>query len=164
MRRDLLGHEETRSRRIVRRDRLEISDSFSAPRSGQREHGALRVDASDDPAAAQRLCRALEDAAAAGRHALRRRVDVVDVEVVKPERHGHRRRLGGHTADRLPAGGEQLIAARGADVGADLLPAEKLAVKGKRLPPVGGEQFVPADAARRSRRGALLLARREPLE
>ena len=127
---------------------VEISDRLVAPLSGQREHGALRVRASRDPAAAGHFKRALEDPAATGLDALRRRVDVVDVEVVKPEGHGNHRRFGGHAADRLASGGEQLICAHRVDVGVCFSPAKKLAVERKRLLPVGGEQFVPADAAR----------------
>ena len=108
--------------------------------------------------------RTVEDLSAAGRDALRRRVDVADVEIVEPERGRDRRGLGEHAADHLPSGGEGLIRARLADVGVLFLPAEKLAVESPRLLPVGGKQFVPADAARCVRRGGRLLAGIAPLE
>src|SRR6202043_3843745 len=51
-----------------------------------------------------------------------------------------------------------------AEVGVNLLPAEKLAVKRKRLLPIDGRKFVPADMARRGQRGGLLLAGVQPLD
>ena len=44
------------------------------------------------------------------------------------------------------------------------LPAKKLSVESKRLLPVGGDQLVPADAARRAQCGGLPLAGRQPLQ
>jgi hypothetical protein len=109
----------------------------------------------DDPAAVRHFNRTVEDLAATSLHALRRRVDVADVEVVKPEGDRHHRRLSDHAADRLPSGGEQLIRAHSADVGFCFLPAKKLAVESQRLLPVGGEQLVPANAARCVQLGVL---------
>ena len=87
----------------------------------QREDGALRVRALDDPVAAGHLDRARSRiSAAAGLHALHGRVDVADVEVVEPEGDRHHRRLGEHAADGLPAGGEQLISAHRSGVGVRL--------------------------------------------
>ena len=137
-----------RRKRSGRCGALEISDRAASPRSLQREYGALRVRASDDPAAARHFDRTFQDLAAAGLDALRRRVDVADVEIVEPEREPGSSGLGEHAADHLPSGGEGLIRARLADLGVLFLPAEKVAVESPCLLPVGGEQFVPADAAR----------------
>ena len=56
--------------------RHEISNRFAAAPIQQREYGALRIRAMDDPSAARHFDRAIEDFAAAGLHALRRRLDV----------------------------------------------------------------------------------------
>ena len=129
------------------RGALEISNRAAFPCSLQRECGTLRIRASDDPASARCFKRTFEDFSAAGRDALRGRVDVVGVEIVEPERRRNRRGLGEHGADHLPSGGEGLIRARLADLGVLFLPAEKLSVESPCLLPVGGKQFVPADTA-----------------
>src|SRR5215472_1408137 len=85
-------------------DAPEISDSVGIARSLQRERGALRVHAPDDPAAARHFERPLKDLAATGPHALRSYIDVADVEVIKPEWGRHCRRFAEHAADRLPCG------------------------------------------------------------
>src|SRR5208283_1725448 len=92
---------------VARCDALEIkiSNSLAAALVQQREYGALRIRAMDDPGATRHCSRAILDLAAAGFHALRRRLDVVDVEIVKPEGKRQCRRLGEHAADRLPSGG-----------------------------------------------------------
>src|SRR5439155_27178617 len=68
------------------------------------------------------------------------------------------------TADRLPAGREQLVTARLTGLRACPLPAEHLAVKCERFFPISGEQLVPADAARRVEIGGFVLAAVHPLE
>ena len=119
----------------------------------------------DDHVAFRHARRAAKDLSATSLHALRCRVDIADVEIVKPKRNRHRRGLCGHSADRLPAGGEQLICARRASFGLRFLPAKKLAVERPRLLPVGGKEFVPADAPRRAQINGLLLSRwLSPLE
>src|SRR5271166_2212498 len=105
------------SARIARCDGLKIPDAVVAARPRQREDGALRVRTLDDPVAARHFDGAFDDLAAAGLHALRRRIDIADVEVVEPERDRDRQRLGEHAADRYPTGGEQLVRAHRADVG-----------------------------------------------
>src|ERR1700732_2481071 len=110
--------------RVGGKARHEISNSFAAALVQQREYGALRVRAMNDPGAARHGSRAIEDLAAASLHALRRRLDVADVEIVKPEGKRQCRRLGEHAADRLPCGGELLIRAHRADVGVRFLPAK----------------------------------------
>src|ERR1700723_1899806 len=92
--------------RIARRAAREISDGAVAPLFLQREHGALRVRASGDPAPARNFKGTLEDVAATGLHARRGGVDVTHIEVEKPERGRDHGRLGEHAADRLPCGGE----------------------------------------------------------
>ena len=64
-----------------------------------------------DPGPARRFERAIKDLAAARLHAVRRRLDVRDVEIVKPERVRQCRRLGEHSSDRRRSGGEALICA-----------------------------------------------------
>src|SRR5437879_13598815 len=108
-----------------------------APRSLQREEGALRVDASDDPAAVQQLMWAVVDPASAGLHAFDGRVDVVDIEVEKPERDRICRKFGGHAADRLRAYGEQLIRVCRSGFGIRFFPAKELAIKGKSALRIG---------------------------
>ncbi len=95
--------------RDARRGALETSGRAFAARSDQREHGALRVDAADDPGAAHHIGRAFEDLAAGGPGALGRGVDVADAEVIEPERNRRCRGLGEHAADCLSCAGEQLI-------------------------------------------------------
>jgi hypothetical protein len=51
---------------IARCDALEISDAVVATLSHQREDGALRIRASDDPSVARHFNRAVEDRPAAG--------------------------------------------------------------------------------------------------
>ena len=74
--------------RVRRIARLCVRNSRSALRSAfpSARTCALRVDAFGDPVAARHFHRTVEDLAAAGLHAFRRRVDVVDIEIVKPER------------------------------------------------------------------------------
>src|SRR5262249_19092004 len=124
---------------------LEIADGPTAQLSLKRELGALRVVASDDARAAQHFERAVEDVPATSLHALRSRIEVADVEVIKPEGVRDLRRLGGHAADLLPVARDQLI---GAGEAVRPLPAEKPPVEGRCLFPVGGELLVPANAAR----------------
>src|SRR5262245_35856207 len=150
--------------RIARCDALEISDAVVAARSRQREDGALRVQALDDPSAARHLERAVDDAAAGGLHALHRYVDVADVEVVEPEGDRRRRRLGAYTTDRLSSDGEQLIRVPRVAVCIRLLPTEELAVESPCLLPIGGEQLMPADGARSAQSGGLCLAALQPRE
>ena len=50
----------------------EITDRFAGTPLEQREYGALRIDAVKNPGAARHFCRAIEDFAATGFHALRR--------------------------------------------------------------------------------------------
>src|SRR5882757_5506825 len=114
------------------------ADAILFSLSPQRKEGALRVNASGDPAAARQFKWSLEDLAATGLHPFGGRVDVADVEVIKPEWDGHCGKFGEHAADHLPAGGERLIRLRRTGFGVRFLPAEKFAVEGKRLPPVGG--------------------------
>jgi len=78
----------------------------------------------NDPGAARHGSWAVEDLAAASLHALRRRLDVVNVEIVEPERKRQCRRLCLHAAERLPIGGKLLIRAERTSVGACFLPAE----------------------------------------
>jgi hypothetical protein len=78
----------------------------------------------NDPGAARHGSWAIEDLAAAGLHALRRRLDVVNVEIVEPERKRQCRRLRQHAAERLPIGGKLLIGTGRTSVGARFLPAE----------------------------------------
>jgi len=85
-------------------------------------------------------------------------VDVGDIEIIKPERDRLHRRFGEHAADRLPAGGEHLIRAYRTGVGFGFLPAEELAVEGKRLLPVGSEQLVPAGRRPRPLKRLIILA------
>jgi hypothetical protein len=75
----------TRVGSTARCDGLEVSDSSATSPVQEREYGALRVRAMDDPGAARHGSRAVENLTAAGLHALRRRLDVADVEVVKPK-------------------------------------------------------------------------------
>src|SRR5713101_2286504 len=126
---------------------FEVSDAVVTAFSRQREDGALRIRASQDPSVAQHFNRAAEDLAATSLHALHRHVDVADVEVIKPERDRLHRGLGEHAAYRLPSDGEELVCAHRADIGLRFLPAKELAVESKRLLPVGGEQLVPTDEA-----------------
>src|SRR5437868_14710096 len=84
-------------RGIARCARNKISDAFALAPVQQREYGALRVGAMNDPGAARYGSWAIEDLTAAGLHALRRRLDVVNVEIVEPERKRQRseeRRVG----------------------------------------------------------------------
>ena len=117
----------------------------------------------DDPAAAGHFNRAVEDLAVTRLHALRRRVNVADVEVVKPEGVRLRRRLGEHGTDRLPTGRERLIRAPRAGFRRCFLPAKKRAVESPRLLTVGGVQLLPADGSRRARLGVLPFAGYQPL-
>jgi hypothetical protein len=78
----------------------------------------------NDPGAARHGCWAIEDLAAAGLDALRRRLDVVDVEIVEPERKRRCRRLRQHAAERLSIGRKLLIRTGRTRVGARFLPAE----------------------------------------
>src|SRR5712691_1889929 len=91
---------------------------------------------------------ALKDPATTGLHTLGGRVDVADIEVIKPEWDRLFRTFSEHAADRLPTGGEQLIRVRRIGFGIRFLPAKKLTVESKRLLLVGGEQLMPADAPR----------------
>src|SRR4029077_6683880 len=84
---------------IARCTALKISHSF-APLSYQRKHSALGIRAADNPAA-WHLSRDLEDLTASRLHALGRRVDVADVEVIEPEGNRHCWRLVEHAANRL---------------------------------------------------------------
>jgi hypothetical protein len=108
----------------------------------------LRVDAAGDAVAARQFDRTLKDAAATSLHAPGRRVDVADAEVVEPKGDRNRRGLGEHAAERLTADGEILIRAHRVDRGVRFLPAKKVGVEGKRLVPIAGQEFVPANAAR----------------
>ena len=121
-----------------------------------RKDRTLRVYASDDPTV-RHFKWPLEDPAAAGLHAFSGRVDIADIEVIKPVWDLLYRTFGEHAADRLPAGGEQLIRVLRTEFGVRFLPAEKLAVESKRLLPVGGEQLMPAHALRFVQIGRLLL-------
>src|SRR6266478_2450408 len=127
---------------------LEISDAVVTALSRQREDGALRIRASQDPSVARYFNRPAEDLAATSLHALHRHVDVADVEVIKPERDRLDRGLGEHAADGLPSGGEQLVCAHRAHIGLRFLPRAIRLAESPCLLPVGGEQLVPADAAR----------------
>ena len=111
-------------RGIARCARNKISGGFALAPVQQREYGALRVGAMNDPGAARHGSWAIEDLAAAGLHALRRRLDVVNVEIVEPERKRQCRRLRQHAAERLPIGGKLLIRTDRTSVGARFLPAE----------------------------------------
>ena len=135
---------------------------FRVPSSAN--DGALRVRASDDPAAARHFNRAVEDLAAAGLDALRRRVDVADVEIVEPEGSRDRRRLGEHAADHLPAGGEELIRARLARCRRPPSASRK-ARRRKPTPAPSRRRAARASRpARCGRSGGLLLAGLQPLE
>src|SRR5207247_8948117 len=133
----------TRPHGRLARNGREIADPVVAALSHQREECALRVRALQDPPAAQDFDWSVDDSPAAGLHPPCCLVDVGDVEVIEPERDRLRCRLGEHTADRLPAGGEYLIRAYRTGVGFGLLPAEELAVEDKRLLPVDSDQLVP---------------------
>src|ERR1700722_10065927 len=113
-------------RRVARWRALEIniSDRFAAAPVQEGEYGALRVRAMQNQSAARYCSGAIQDLAAAGFHALRRRLDVVDVEIVKPEGKRQRRRLGEHAADRFPSGGELLICPHHADMAIGFLPVK----------------------------------------
>src|ERR1700722_15222686 len=78
-------------------------DHALAPWRDHAEECALGVEALGDPAAAWPLQRAIDDLPAAALHPCNGRVDAVDVEVVAPGGHRHRRWLGHHAADRGPA-------------------------------------------------------------
>src|SRR5882757_163677 len=134
-------------------------NTILAPLSLQREDGALRVYAAGDPATARYFNRPLKYPAATGLHALRRRVDVADIEIVKPIWDRLRRSFGEDAADRQSSGGEQLIRVRRTCFGARILPAKKLAVERKGLLPVGGEQLMPAHVPRFIEFGRMLLPR-----
>src|SRR6516165_11380619 len=82
----------------ARRGGSEISDALVAPRSGQREHDALRVAAVHDPIAPRHRNRTIEDATATCLHTGRCRVGVTHVEIVEPERHRDAGGLGVHAA------------------------------------------------------------------
>src|SRR3954449_6126724 len=71
----------------------------SAMRAHEREHGALRVAALNDPAAAWNLMRAVEHLAAFGFDAGFRRADRVDREIMQPGWCGHAVGLSHHAAD-----------------------------------------------------------------
>src|SRR5215813_5523573 len=88
------------------RGRREIANRRRPPLPLQRKEGTLRVDALGSPAAVGGFHGTVQDLAAAGGHAPRRRVHVADVEVVEPEWLRRERRLGEHAADRLAAHGE----------------------------------------------------------
>src|SRR5215470_11538061 len=152
-----------RARRLARADALEISDSLATLPSLQREDSALRVRASNDPAARRQFKWAFEDLTATGLHTLRRRTEVADVEIIEPKWSRHRLRLGEYAADRLSCGRERLIHAHRSNIRVRFSPAKDLAVEGKRLFRVGGEQLVPADAARCAGIGGLFLAGLHPL-
>src|SRR3984893_15905614 len=143
---------------------LEISDAVVTALSHQREDGALRVRALDDPSVARHFNWAAEHLAVAGLHAIHRHVDIADVEVIKPEGDWLRRRLGKHAADRLLSGREQLIRTDYAGVGVRLSPTKELAVESPRLLPVGGKELVPADAAQCVHVGGVRLGGIEPFE
>src|SRR2546430_9460072 len=106
---------------------LEVSDAVVTALSCQREDGALRIRASQDPSVAQHFNRAAEDLTATSLHALHRHVDVADVEVIKPERDRLHRGLGEHAADGLPSAGEQLSCAHRSPIGLRFLPTDYLA-------------------------------------
>src|SRR5262249_9868062 len=111
----------------LRPDALEVSDRTAAPLPFQREPPALPVRAQQDRPAAPQSMRAVDDPSAAGRHALRRRVNVADAEVVEPERNQRRRGSGKDTAERLRAGGKKLIGVvHLSGIGIGLPPAEDL--------------------------------------
>src|SRR6186713_1505315 len=69
---------------------LEVSDRLAAARSLQREPGALKVYAEDGPAAARYIDRPGENLSTRGLHALRRRIDIDDVEIIQPEGNRYR--------------------------------------------------------------------------
>jgi len=111
-------------RGIARYARDKISGGFALAPVQQREYGALRVGAVNDPGAARHGSWAIEDLAAAGLHALRRRLDVVNVEIVEPEGKRQCRRLRKHAAEDLPISGKLLIRTDRTSVGSRFLPAE----------------------------------------
>jgi hypothetical protein len=128
----------------------------------QRESGPALRSCSRSPVAIRHLTGLLRTRPPPA-HAFHGRVNVADIEVVKTGNR-HRRRHGHHATDRLPAGGELLICAHRADVGFRFFPAKELAVKGPRFLRVGGEEFVPGDAAACARANGLLLTGALPLE
>jgi hypothetical protein len=130
----------------------------------QREDGALWVRALDDPVAIQYFNRASEDLSAISLHALYGRVNVADVEVIKPAGNRHRRRFSHHATDRLPAGGELLICAHRADISFRFLPTKELAVNGPCLLLIVGQEFVPAGVASCAQVNGLLITGALPLE
>src|SRR5580692_5429213 len=85
------------------------SDPVPASLALQCEGGALRVRASEDPDALGQFERSLQDAATGKLHTIHRRIDVVDIEIIEPERDRFRGPFAEHAADRPAAGGEQLI-------------------------------------------------------
>ena len=117
-----------------------------------------------DQSAARRRSRAIEDLAAAGFDAPRRRLDVIDVEIVKPEGKRQRRGLGVHAADRFSSCGEFLIRAHHADMAVAFLPAKEIFVESERLFPVGGKQLMPAHPPRRARLGGPRRAGFQPFD
>src|SRR5262249_20062908 len=121
------------------RSRRKIPDGVLAALSHQCEDRALWVRALQDPSVAQDFDWPVDDSPAAGLHPPYCFVDVVDIEVIEPERHRLGCGLGEHAADDLPTRGEQLVGAPGVGIEARLLPAEHLAVKRERSFPIGGE-------------------------
>src|SRR5205807_6513910 len=106
-----------------------LPGTILAPRSLQREHGALRVDASGNPAATRQFDWSLGDAAATALHAFSSHVDIPDIEIIKPERDWRPWKFGEDAADRLSAGGEQLVRIHEPDLGGRWLPAKNVAVE-----------------------------------
>ena len=100
--------------------------------------------------------------AACGLDPLRSRVDIVNVEVINPERDLLFRRLIANVTDRLPAAGEQLIRVRRTDLGVRFLPAKKFAVENKCPFTIDGQQLMPSHTSQLAEVGRLLAAALTP--
>jgi hypothetical protein len=107
---------------------------------------------------------AAEDLSASSRHPLYGGIDIADIKVVEPATRRHRRRFCHHPADRFPSDGELLIEAHRTDVRSRLLPSKKFAVEIPRFLVVGGEEFMPADAAEAETINGSCLASALPFE
>src|SRR5262249_3126264 len=91
--------------------------------------------------------RTAEKLSAGSLHARDGGIDIADIEIVEPAWRRYRRRFCHHAADRFSSDGELLIGAHRADVRSRHVPSNKFAVEIPRFLGVGGDEFMPADAA-----------------
>ena len=82
-----------------------------------------------DPAPARNFDRTVEDLPAGNPHTLRRRIDIVDVEVVKPKGFRHPTRLGNDAANCVSPDGKPLMRYQRTDARIGLLLAKKLSIE-----------------------------------